>query len=61
MLSSSGTIMIFGGELEESSLAARRFVRKAISDFIYLESKVFFYKLVLMLMWNLSCVSYQMI
>ena len=41
LLSSSGTFMIFGGEVEESSLPARRFVRKAISDFIYLESKVF--------------------
>ena len=40
VLSSSGTFMIFGGEVEESSLPARRFVRKAISDFIYLESKV---------------------
>ena len=39
--SSSGTFVIFGGEVEESSLPARRFVRKAISDFIYLESKVF--------------------
>ena len=33
--------MIFGQEVEESSLPARRFVKKAISDFIYLESKVF--------------------
>ena len=41
ILSSSGTFMIFGGEVEESSLPARRFVEKAISDFIYLESKVF--------------------
>ena len=41
VLSSSGTFMIFGGEVEESSLPARRFVRKAISNFIYLESKVF--------------------
>ena len=33
--------MIFGGEVEESSLSARRFVKKAITDFIYLESKGF--------------------
>ena len=41
VLSSSGTFMIFGGEVDESSLPSKRFVRKAISDFIYLESKVF--------------------
>ena len=41
VLNSSGTFMIFGGEIEESFLPARHFVRKAISDFIYLESKVF--------------------
>ena len=41
ILSSSGTFMIFGGEVEASSLPARRFVKKAISDFIYFESKVF--------------------
>ena len=41
ILSSSGTFMLFGGEVEESSLPARKFLKKAIADFIYLESKVF--------------------
>ena len=58
ILSSSGTFMIFGGEVEASSLPARRFVEKAISDFIYLECKVFLYTWVVsMLMWDLSYVS----
>ena len=41
VLSSSGTFMIFGGEVEESSLPARRFVKIAIADFVYLESNFF--------------------
>ena len=41
ILSSSETFMVFGSDVEESSLSARRFVIKAITDFIYLESKVF--------------------
>ena len=41
ILSSSGTFMVFGGEVEENTLPARRFVQKAVADFIYLESKPF--------------------
>ena len=33
--------MLFGGDVEESSVPARIFVKRAIADFIYLESKVF--------------------
>ena len=33
--------MLFGADVEESSLKARCFVKKAIADVIYLESKVF--------------------
>ena len=33
--------MLFGGDVEESSLPVRHFVKKAIADLIYLESKVF--------------------
>ena len=32
--------MLFGGDVEESSVPARIFVKRAIGDFIYLESKV---------------------
>ena len=39
--SSSGNFMLFGGDVEKSSLPVRHFVKKAIADFIYLESKVF--------------------
>ena len=41
ILSSSETFMVFGGDVEENSLIVKRFVEKAIEDFIYLESKVF--------------------
>ena len=41
ILSSSETCMVFGGDVEENSLIVKRFVEKAIEDFIYLESKVF--------------------
>ena len=41
ILSSSESFMVFGGDVEENSLIAKRFVEKAIKDFIYLESKVF--------------------
>ena len=33
--------MVFGGDVQEGSLAARRFVVKATADLIYLESQVF--------------------
>ena len=33
--------MLFGAEVEESSVPARCFVKRAISDFIYLENNVF--------------------
>ena len=41
ILSSSETCMVCGGDVEENSLIVKRFVEKAIEDFIYLESKVF--------------------
>ena len=41
LLSSSETFMVFGGDVQEGSLAARRFVVKATADLIYLESQVF--------------------
>ena len=41
ILSSSETFMVFGGDVEENSLIVKRFVEKAIEDFIYLESTVF--------------------
>ena len=41
ILSSSETFMVFGGEVDECELSSRRFVQRAIKDFIYLESKVF--------------------
>ena len=41
ILSSSSTFMHFGGDVEESSVPARNFVKRAIADYIYLESKVF--------------------
>ena len=41
ILSSSETFMVFGGDVEENSLTVKRFVQKAIEDFIYLESRVF--------------------
>ena len=41
ILSSSETFMVFGGDVEENSLVVKRFVEKAIEDFIYLVSKVF--------------------
>ena len=33
--------MLFGVDVEESSVPARCFVKRAIANFIYLESKVF--------------------
>ena len=41
ILSGSETFMVFGGDVKENSLIVKRFVEKAIEDFIYLESKVF--------------------
>ena len=41
ILSSSGIFMLFGGDVEESSLPVRHLVKETIADFIYLESKVF--------------------
>ena len=39
--SSSETFLLFGSDAAEDSLVSRKFVTKAISDFMYLESKVF--------------------
>ena len=41
ILSSLKTFMVFGGDVEENSLTVKRFVKKAIEEFIYLESRVF--------------------
>ena len=38
IFSSSETIMVFGCGVEENSLTVKRFVQKAIEDFIYLSS-----------------------